>query len=310
MALCRSTPDRALNRLTKFTVEAIEPMHIAGDGRLTNMYMLSPFVWAQDGGFHLLLRAVPRRDDEPRLKMAEIWYGESTDGLNFKMDPGPTLFPGPGKADLDGCEDPTVVTADGRTHVWYTGYNQSQQTGRLLYAEGSGPRKLAKAGVALDSTSEFANPKEATVALAADGDWRLFFEYARDDASRLGVARASSLEGPWTAGESALARREGVWDDWHLSTGPVIGEGSKRPIMFYNGATQNAHWRIGWAAFDAKFEKVVERSDLPLIEPDAHQGSSETDIAFAASAIERPDRIWLYYSISDQKVMRATLKRS
>jgi hypothetical protein len=40
---------------------------------------------------------------------------------------GPTIFPGPDTADLDGCEDPTVVVAGGRTHVWYTGYNQSQR---------------------------------------------------------------------------------------------------------------------------------------------------------------------------------------
>ena len=284
-------------------------MHIAADGRLANMYKLSPFVWAEGDEFRLLLRAVPRRDDEPRLKMAEIWYGESDDGLNFRMDPGPTIFPGPDMADLDGCEDPAVIVANGRTHVWYTGYNQSQQTGRLLYAEGSNPRKLAKGGVVLESTSDFINPKEATVVRGADGDWRLFFEYARDDASKLGVARASSVEGPWRPSESALTRRKGSWDDWHLSTGPVIGEGGDRPIMFYNGATKDAHWRIGWAAFDAKFEKVVERGDLPLIKPDAQQGA-ETDIAFASSAVERPNCVWLYYSISDQKVMRATLRKT
>lgn len=34
-----------------------------------------------------------------------------------------------------------------------------------------------------------------------------------------------------------------------------------------------------------------------------------TDIAFAASAVEQGERIWLYYSLSDETLMRATLRR-
>ena len=79
--------------------------------------------------------------------------------------------------------------------------------------------------------------------------------------------------------------------------------------MFYNGATRDAHWRIGWAAFDAGYDRVVARSDAPLVQPDgAHEGA--TDIAFAASAFETPDGIFLYYSQSDQHLRRVTIRRS
>ena len=293
--------------MTGFKVETIEPIELSRTGRLASMYVLSPFVWAKDGTFHLLLRAVPRRDDEPRLKMAEIWHGKSDNGLQFTMDEGPCLFPGPDPADLDGCEDPTVILAEGRTHVWYTGWNHRQKTGRLLKAEGPDPRRLSKRGVALPSTAAFANPKEATVVRGGGGDWRLFFEYARDEASRLGVATSNGIEGPWRPTESALVRREGAWDDWHLSPGPIIGERSDHPAMFYNGATRDAHWRIGWAVFDRDFREVMERCDDPLIVPAARDGT-KTDIAFAASAVESGDRIWLYYSISDQMILRATVR--
>ena len=281
--------------MTHFTVEAIEPMRLAARGRLTNMYTLSPFVWAEG--------EARRR----AAKMAEAWYGESPDGLNFTMDEGPTLFPGPDKADLDGCEDPTVIVEGGQTHVWYTGWNQADKTGCLLHAEGPDPRTLAKTGVAIASTPAFINPKEATVVRAGGGDWRLFFEFARDDASRLGVA-AANLDGPWKTADSALVRREQAWDNWHLSTGPIIDAGTDRPIMFYNGATKDAHWRIGWAVFDGDGTTVLERCDQPLITPEV-MGDGATDIAFAASAVERGDRVWLYYSISDATLMRATLRR-
>ena len=89
-------------------VVSVEPMTMHRTNRLANMYVLSPFVWREGELFHLLVRAVPRRDDEPRLKMAEIWHGISGDGRHFEMETAPVLFPGPDLIDLDGCEDPTV----------------------------------------------------------------------------------------------------------------------------------------------------------------------------------------------------------
>ena len=144
----------------------------------------------------MLLRAVPRRDDEPRLKMAEIWHGVSVDGLHFDMDEAPVLFPGPDLVDLDGCEDPTVAIGDGQVRVWYTGWNQRQETGRLLLARGPDLARLVKAGVALDSRPPFANPKESSVVETATG-WRMLFEYADGGASLIGQADADDPDGPW-----------------------------------------------------------------------------------------------------------------
>jgi predicted GH43/DUF377 family glycosyl hydrolase len=293
--------------MTGFELASTEALTLACRSRLTNMYVLSPFVWRDaSGGYEMLLRAVPRRDDQPRLKMAEIWYGRSTDGLNFEMDIAPTLFPGPEVADLDGCEDPTVVVDKAMLHIWYTGWNQRQLTGRLLHAAGPDARHLSKLGVALDSTASYANPKEATVVACADGRWRLLFEFARDEASRIGMAVSDELAGPWTIEGAFLEPRPERFDSWHLSPGPIIGAGSDGPIMFYNGATRDAHWRIGWIQFDSCFHRVVDRCQEPLIIPsDLVEGA--TDIAFAASALEFGDHIWLYYSIADMDLHRATL---
>lgn len=290
-----------------FKVTSIDRLTLDCKGRLSNMYVLSPFVWqSDDGGYQILLRAVPRRDDEPRLKMAEIWYGRSADGLHFEMDIAPVLFPGPDLSDLDGCEDPTVISDNGMLHVWYTGWNQRQLAGRLLYAAGPDARHLTKLGVALDSTKSYANPKEATVIACADGRYRLFFEFARDDASMIGVAVSDQCAGPWTIQGPALEARPERFDAWHLSPGPVIGAFSDDPVMFYNGATQDAHWRIGWVRFDGGYSKIIDRCEVPLITPRTLSDGA-TDIAFAASALEFADHIWLYYSIADMDLHRATI---
>lgn len=291
-------------------VVGVERITMHRTNRLANMYVLSPFVWQEGDLFHLLVRAVPRRDDEPRLKMAEIWHGTSDDGRHFEMENAPTIFPGPDLVDLDGCEDPTVHI-DGLTlRVWYTGYNEQQKIGRLLLARGPSVGNLAKAGLAIDSKPGFTNPKEATVVAMGGDSWRMYFEYAQDGASLIGQAATVDLDGPWSdVAPSPIGPREGYWDCWHLSAGPIIGEGTRQPTMFYNGATQDATWRIGWATFDQRLTKVTGRCEEPLIQPGGPHSEGSTDIAFAASAVETDGKVLLYYSESDQDLRCATLRR-
>jgi len=272
------------------------------------MYTLSPFVWKVDHDYHLLVRAVPKRDDEPRLKIAEIWYGFGADGLHFEMDERPLIFPGPDAWDLDGCEDPTVFSTKEGVYVWYSGLSAVENAGRLIRASGKDIRSLKKDGVVLDSSKSWANPKEATVIQADDGRWRLFFEYAREGASRIGLVEASGPGGPWHPREAGIEARKGHWDGWHLSTGPIIGKHSEQPVMFYNGAGLEAHWRIGWVAYNQDYSEVTARCDKPLITPPASKEGG-TDIAFVASAVEDGDDVWLYYSLADKDIMRAHVRR-
>src|SRR3546814_4107233 len=63
------------------------------------------------------------------------------------------------------------------------------------------------------------------------------------------------------------------------------------PVMFYNGATRDARWRIGWVAFDRDCRRVIDRGIEPLIIPPPVDDRTATDIAFAASVIVRDSAI-------------------
>ena len=275
---------------------------------LAEMYTLSPFVWRDAAGWELLVRAVPRRDDAPALKIARVYHGRSEDGLHFVMGDEPVVAPGPGAEDRDGCEDPTMALVDGVAYVYYSGWSEAQKQGLLMLAVGPDCTHLEKRGVLLPSTPEAANPKEATIARVTDGTWRLFFEFAADGASKIGLASAPRVDGPWTVQPPLFDARPDHWDAWHLSTGPILESDPERPVMFYNGATSDAHWRIGWVAFDAGYTRVVARSDGPLITPPT-LAPEYTDIAFAASAVETGGETFLYYSIADREMYRATVRR-
>jgi predicted GH43/DUF377 family glycosyl hydrolase len=293
-----------------FSLESVDEVSYACSQELEGMYKLSPFVWREDDHFELLLRVV-NYSDIASEKVARIHRGLSLDGVNFALGSEPVIGPGedtPGSYDSAGCEDPTVATVDGSYYVYYTGWNEHIKRGELLLASGRSLEHLEKRGIALASTARVMNPKEAEIVRADDGSWRLFFEYANDDRSKIGIASAPRVDGPWTVEKPLFEARPG-WDEWHLSTGPVIGGGDMFPVMFYNGATRATQWRIGWVVFERSFTHVVARCEHPLVLPGERRFAEDTDIAFAASAIVDRDRIRLYYSIADRHVMRATIRR-
>ncbi len=296
--------------MTAFTVEQIARLRLTRTSPLAEMYTLSPFVWRarEHGPFELLLRAVNHAPIAAE-KVARIYYGRSADGLSFTMGDQPVLAPGPGDDDKDGCEDPTVAVVGDLTYVYYSGWNQTTLTGQLLLAAGADGEHLRKRGIAIPSTERVMNPKEASIVPVADGTWRLFFEYAHSGASKVGIASAPAVDGPWTVQPSLFEARPGRWDGWHLSPGPLLCSDPMRPVMFYNGATRDAAWRIGWIAFDAGFTRVIDRGDDPLITP-PRGALGDTDIAFAASAVEAHNAIYLYYSIADKDMMRAQVART
>ncbi|HVA28996.1 MAG TPA: hypothetical protein VNF68_12505, partial [Candidatus Baltobacteraceae bacterium] len=160
---------------------------------LAAMYKLSPFVWREDDHFELLLRVV-NHSDIPSEKVARIHHGSSLDGVRFSLDETPVIAAGPDVPNSDdsgGCEDPTVACVDGVYYVYYTGWNEHLKRGELLLAVGTEPSALQKRGIAVGSTARTANPKEATIVQVLDGSWRLFFEYARENTSKIGIARSA-----------------------------------------------------------------------------------------------------------------------
>jgi len=271
-----------------FNVKRIEAITLDGPAELAARDLMSPYVWREPATgstgarWGIMVRAVVRAG-AAFTDTGVIWAGWSDDGRHFTMLDQPSIVPGPGDHDAGGVEDPTVVRREDGYIVYYSGVLADHAHGELSYASGPSLDRLTKSGVALASSKSAGNTKEATVDRTSDGRWRLFYEYAADQASRIGVAIGEDVAGPWQEQPTPFMPREDSWDDWHLSTGPLLTDDRDRPVMFYNGATRDARWRIGWVAFDAHYTRVVARGIQPLITPPPVDDRTATDIAFAAS---------------------------
>jgi hypothetical protein len=123
------------------------------------------------------------------------------------------------------------------------------------------------------------------------------------------MAIGPTMEGPWTVTEDPFTIRERSWDNWHLSTGPIVQREGHDPVMFYNGATVDARWRIGWITFSPDFSKVTGRGVEPLLMPPPASDRTATDIAFASSCLVEEGGVYLYYSLEDRVLRRALVHR-
>ena len=292
-----------------FVVDQIDAVTMAGNAAVAQRDLMSPYVWqVSPDHYGMLVRAVPRPGECGDT--GTIWYAQSSDGLNFTAAEQPVLSPGPDASDIGGCEDPTpVIAADGRVVVYYTGVDATRAHGEMLYACGPSVEQLEKRGIAMPSAPSEGNLKEATVDRTQSGGWRMFYEYARDEASLIGLAVSEAAAGPWRHLPQPFTPRPADWDGWHLSTGPLLTADKDCPVMFYNGATRDARWRIGWIAFDAEYTRVVARCVEPLIIPPPVADRAAADIAFAASVQVVGDEVWLYYSVGDTRLFRAIVRR-
>ena len=296
--------------MTVYVVMELQDLEMKGSAEQLAMDLMSPFVGHRKTGagvpYPMLLRAVPNplREEDPT---GIILGATSTDGRCFTIKDAPVLKPGPDDDDAGGLEDPTVhAFAEQDFLVYYTGLSRGRGQSSLLSARGN-----------LDSVKKFkpqmsapegeGNIKEATLVPAPDGTWRLFYEYAAEDASRIGMARGPNPDGPWEWHSQPFDVRGDGWDNWHLSTGPIVRLPGKDPVMFYNGATRDARWRIGWISFDPTYEKVTGRGVEPLLVPPPVDDRDAVDIAFAASALVEDEGIWLYYSLEDRRLARARI---
>jgi predicted GH43/DUF377 family glycosyl hydrolase len=296
-----------------FAVEKIDVVQLdtarGPDGLLAGHDLMSPYVWEAQGHTRLLVRVL-KNPLGPKDPTGIIYCGRSDDGLFFRMDGHSVIQPGPDGVDAGGVEDPTVVVGD-EPHlmVFYTGVDAKRAQGCLLVATGPDLKRLTKDKVLLKAPEGAGNIMEATLARGADGRYRLFYEYARDNASRIGLAVSDNVTGPWKTVPDPFGVRERAWDTWHLSTGPILARKGEPPVMFYNGATADARWRIGWVAFDENYSRVVDRCIEPLLVPPPPKERAGTDIAFAASCLDHPSGIRLYYSLEDRLLRRAIVRR-
>lgn len=277
--------------------------------------------------YQALFRQVYEQEKGKEVSPSVLAFVSSINGVDFENSGIISLIPSGKEEDRDGVavEDPTIMIVDNQINVFHTSVEQKPNgkyftsigwvKGNNLEQLDVSNRKLIltpeSAGLALKMNVNMV--KEPEFILTKDGRWRMIYEVADGKTSRIAIAEANKLTGPYYHHRLLIDTRENKWDSQHVSPGPILKTSRGDLIMFYNGRgdynelDKTPTWKIGYVMIDAKSGNVIEgtRSNDAIIIPPKEIGPDGQLIAFANSIIQGEQ--YLYYTVADKRSRVARL---
>ena len=299
-----------------------------------SLHTFNPAAAVHDGKVFLLYRA---EDDSGTMEIgmhtSRLGLGISDDGLSFKRESAPVLYPAVDQQKQyewdGGCEDPRLIAADNGLYVLtYTQWDR--KTARLAVATTSDFIHWQKHGPAFAQAYQgrYLNlwSKSASIvgqvqdgqltATKINGKYWMFW-----GEGEVHLATSSDLM-DWFPVETepgkllvALPRRPGKFDSDLVEGGPPAVLTEKGIVVFYNGINDIANgdsslqpgaYAVGQALFDAHDPtKLLARLDGPFFRPEMSYektGQYTAGTTFCEGLIWFHGKWLLYYGCADSFV--------
>ena len=300
--------------------------------RWENKNVLNPTALIKDNEVYLIYRA------QDSLGTSRLGLAISEDGIHFKKEPNPILFPQndafkkyewPG-----GIEDPrVVVTNEGKYLLTYTSYDG--KTARLCSAISSDLRNWTKLGPMLKdpkyidtwSKSGAIVVKEINQQMIAEKINGKYWMYFGD--TNLFLAESTDLI-HWKVCEdeenktaiSVLHPRKGHFDSRLVEPGPFALLRPQGILMIYNSSNsanfnEKRFPKFTYSAGEALFDKtmpykLLDRTNKPFIWPNKpyEQIGEVNEVCFVEGLVHFKNKWFLYYGTADSKIAVAIKNES
>lgn len=229
----------------------------------------------------------------------------------------PVLYPSGGS--WGGCEDPRMVTLDGRIYVTFNmfdGWDYIRVASISIAEEDflteqfwkwDGPHILSKPGERHKNWVLF--PEKI------GGKYAILHSIAPD----VSVAYRDSIEDigtlepfidSWAGSRADLPPREHVWDTFVRGAGAPPIRTSSGWLLFYHAidGRDPGRYKLGAMLLDLTDPtKVLHRSSGPVLAPDEHyENHGKPGIVYACGAVIRNGTLFVYYGGADKVVCVAT----
>jgi predicted GH43/DUF377 family glycosyl hydrolase len=230
----------------------------------------------------------------------------SYDGLRFKIDTIPTIFPR-GPLEEYGCEDPRASCIDGVWHITYVSVSRAGITTSLATTRDF--HHFERHGVILP-------PDQKDVALFPEKRDGGFLALTRPMPSSFGhvlgiwiAMPESSL--PWGRHLPLVLPRSGMWDEKQTGASTVPFRVREGWLEIYHGVDMNHHYQLGAVLLDGDDPtKVIARSPEPILMPELpfERKGLFGNVVYSCGHIPLDDegrRIRVYYGAADTSVAAA-----
>jgi len=239
--------------------------------------------------------------------ISHLRVARSKDGVHFKVDPKPALFPDQ-PHEAFGLEDPRITRLDDTYYVVYKSVE---------------PNGIAQC---LASTRDFVWwEKHGMIFCPENMDAMLFPARIRGSYAALHRPMPRYMGAPnmwaaysddlihWGRHKLLLTCTTGTWEGGRIGGGAVPFLTDKGWLEIYHAATQGERYCLGALLLDAEYpEKVLAKSPAPIIQPEAPYETNgfKPNVIFTCGAITKGDTVTIYYGACDETVCAASLSAS
>ncbi|MBW2057486.1 MAG: glycosidase [Deltaproteobacteria bacterium] len=260
--------------------------------------VFNPAAVHHNGLFHLLYRAVG--EDE----ISRIGYAVSADGYEFFRFDKPVFTPR-GLAESKGCEDPRLVSLEGRFYMTYTGY--SARGVRVCLASTDNFIQWERYGIVLPDMDN----KDAVLFPERVAGRYVMLHRPMSPPRSIWIIYSEDLL-HWTDSKKIMAPREGGWDGVGIGSASPPVKTEKGWLLIYHGVDGEGVYRLGAALLGLDDpSQVVARHPDPILEPeeDYELRGEVREVVFGCGICEVEDTYFVYYGGADRVICGATAKK-
>lgn len=233
-----------------------------------------------------------------------VRIARSKDGRHFTVDDEPFVYPSD-PLETYGIEDPRVTQIGDEYYVYFSAVSP------------------VGIGVRMVSTRDFREIRDHGMIFGPDNKDVLIFPekvngkyYAlhRPTVKSIGfpemwIAESDNLR-YWGNHKHLIGLREGMWDGGRIGGGAVPIKTEKGWLELYHGATVDHRYCMGGVLLDLDDpSKVIARSDMPVLEPEAEYEKHGFfgDVVFSCGVLVEGDTVKMYYGVADTSMACAEL---
>ena len=286
--------------------------------------VLNPSAVVRDGKVYMIYRA------QDNQMTSRLGLAISEDGLHFKKQPAPVLYPDEDKFKKyewkGGIEDPRIVESEDGTYILtYTAYDG--KTARLCLATSKDLQTWTKHGLVLgEGKYKDTWSKSGAIVARQAGDKMIatkingkYWMYFGD--TDLFMATSDDLI-TWAVAEneetkkliSVLHPRMGFFDSRLVEPGPYALLREEGILLIYNGSNAanfndpdmpKFTYSAGQALFDKNQPfKLIKRTDTNFIQPDKpyEKVGEVNEVCFVEGLVPFKNQWFLYYGTADSKI--------
>lgn len=250
------------------------------------------------GLFHLIYRAVGEDD------ISRIGYAVSMDGYEFFRLDKPVFTPR-GVAESKGCEDPRIVSIDGKLYMTYTAY--SIKGVRVSLASTQNFIQWERFGVVLPDMEN----KDAVLFPERINGKYVMLHRPMEPPRSIWIAYSDDLI-HWSDFKKVMTPLEGRWDSVGIGSASPPVKTEKGWLLIYHGIDEESVYRLGVALLDLNDpSQVIGRHPDPVLQPeeDYELRGEVREVVFGCGICEVEEKYFIYYGAADRVICGATAEK-